>query len=329
MGRITIEDAITAYRAELAADQSLGDDTLDELTEHLHTAIDDRIAAGDDEATAIDAARRRFGEPRTLARECARVRSSAGPRTSYARAWGAAALSVLWTWLSIRNQVEPTPAYLVCGAVLVGGLIARLPQATAFMFGLVIAMIGADLSSLLVWNIHGTWIPGTVDIPTTFIEVTMLALMGWGYRPSRAAKVMIGLGIVCLVTYWSGEDMWRVFLGARLASMWPATGHYEFLAYEMFPVVLAFACIGSVFGTRWGRWLSAVVAVGLAAGLATEIICWLGFWPDPEVFLLHPPISMYALQAVALVGAVAAVAFGSQSQRPFRVALDDLRAGFA
>jgi hypothetical protein len=318
MGRVMIEEAIASYRAELAADRSLGDDTLDELTEHLRTAVDDRIAAGDDEATAIDAARHRFGEPRALARECARVRSSAGPRTSYARAWGAAALSVLWTWLATRNGLSLTPTFVVCGTVLVGGLVARMPLATAFVFGLVVAMIAGDLSSMLVWDIHGTWRPQGCDIPTTIIETTMLVLLCWGYKPSRAAKVMIGLGIVCMANLMDGEWLWTL-------GRFPATGSYEHLIYALVPILLAFACIGSVFGTRWGAWLSAVVAAGIGVALVGQIIEWAVFWPAPTV----APVALYAGHAIALAGALSAAVLGSHTSRPLRMGLEDLRAGLA
>jgi hypothetical protein len=323
-----VDHAIALYRAELAADQSLGDATLDELTEHLRTAIDARLAAGDDEATAIETARRELGDPRVLARECARVRSSVGPRTPHVRAWGAAALSALWLWLAFWPGFgHVTPPVVVGSIVVVAALVARLPQTAAFLFGMVIAMIVGDLSSLLVWTNDGTWIPQGVDIPTTIVEIAMLVLLGWGYRPSRGAKVMIGLGAVCLVEWISDGPFGTHGLGTM--GLWPMNGNVDAIVEQIVPMVLAVLCIGSVFRARWASWLAAVVAVWIVAGMVTETIGWVRYNTFEHGFLPPPPIGLYVSQAVAVAGAIVVAAYGPRMSRPLRMAFDDLRAGLA
>lgn len=71
------------------------DGAIDELADHAAAIVEERRAAGDDEATAQAVARARMGEPAVLAREYARARPGFGAAPSHAAAWiGGGALAV-------------------------------------------------------------------------------------------------------------------------------------------------------------------------------------------------------------------------------------------
>jgi len=92
-----IEDAIAEYRAELLARAELAASDLDELEDHMRAVIDEVLASGAAIGDAIGEARCRLGDPASVAREHARVRSPFGA-TIHACARGAQPQSLARSW---------------------------------------------------------------------------------------------------------------------------------------------------------------------------------------------------------------------------------------
>ena len=133
-----IETAVAAYTSELLAEAELGRAEIAELEDHLRTLIGELREHGLPAGEAIAVAARRLGDPRSVAREHARVRSVFGSRLGRARAWSIVALMVPMlasgfanvTGVWSRNMIE-----LSAGFVLSLAMMARLTWARPILLG--------------------------------------------------------------------------------------------------------------------------------------------------------------------------------------------------
>src|SRR5450432_659801 len=104
------DQVISQYRNELVAEAEFARGDLDEIEDHLRVLAHELRDTGMPRAQAIDEACRRLGDPRSVAREHARVRSPFGAKLSRARAWSAAALIVGLVVLTRYQHGDPGPA---------------------------------------------------------------------------------------------------------------------------------------------------------------------------------------------------------------------------
>src|SRR5687767_9933234 len=93
---VRMEDVIASYRAELEREGSLDPATIDELEDHFRESIAARTRFGATLEAAVAEARAAIGDPRALARECGRARTSFAPRPDRWVAWGLVGLMIAW-----------------------------------------------------------------------------------------------------------------------------------------------------------------------------------------------------------------------------------------
>lgn len=75
-----IDEAVGRYRELLAGEVDIGRAALDEIEDHMRSLVADLRATGMPTANAITEAAERLGDPREVAREHARVRTSFGAK---------------------------------------------------------------------------------------------------------------------------------------------------------------------------------------------------------------------------------------------------------
>lgn len=214
-----LEDGLNAFRAELER-ESVAAASIDELVEHLREIIDARIAAGDDVTTAIRMARDRLGDAKSLARECARVRSTFGPKPPRTVAWSAAALVVLWfaLWSTLEPNLLVGRFTVVLSVVLVA-LVLRSPQALGFVLGFAAStlLVYAELALQLTADDLAT-VTLLLIVAVTAAIVTLLAT---GLRHTAASMALVALAwtlssVVLRYSTWTYRDL-RVDLVAPVA----------------------------------------------------------------------------------------------------------------
>jgi hypothetical protein len=139
--RVTDEDLIAKYKADLVGEAELARGDLDEIEDHLRTLADELRERGMPRVEAVREACTRLGDPRDVAREHARVRSPFGARLSRLRAWSAVALALpilIGGALRIFPSSGPLSLFglqIVFGAIVTLALAFRLPWARPVVLG--------------------------------------------------------------------------------------------------------------------------------------------------------------------------------------------------
>ncbi len=265
-----IESAIAAYRVQLASEAELARGDLDEIEDHLRTLAAELRDTGLGAAEAVTEAARRLGEPRSVAREHARVRTAFGARLSWPRALAAslliAPLLVMMT-LSGGGNME-LDFELGTGFLLIAALLARLPWARPVLLGgfgffvLPTVMWLASGGGASVWSV--AWFLGIVAVlaPWHRREITAagyaLALQLWAYGAASIA-------LAYQVTTRDGD--------------WVAVAPAAKIAL----VASALAAFGGVVRAKWAAIGSVVAAVAL--GVAIEQMWSLEFrFSHPDLY---------------------------------------------
>ena len=264
-----IDNAIAAYRTQLTAEAELARADLNEIEDHLRTLAAELLSKGLGATEAVAEAARRLGEPRSVAREHARVRTAFGAKLSRGRAWAAALLiaPLLVTMaISGAGNTDMNPE-LGAGVLIVLALVARLSWARPILLG------GFAFFTL----------------PTA-----MWLVSGGGASPWWVAWFV---GIVALLTPWHRRELSAA--GAALAlQVWAFGAASLALAYQYtspdgsLPVApaanialiaAALATAGGVLRARWAAIGSAIAAI--AIGLSLEQMWGLRFrFAHPDVY---------------------------------------------
>jgi len=146
--------------------------TIDELADHVASAIEARIAVGDDLTSAIATARTQLGDLSQLAGEHRRVRGVFGPRPSRAVAWSAAIAMFAWLFVVVGRDVHAPVVGFVTGfgaiyMVAIGALLFRAPHAAGFLLGVAI--------NQLVLLVENGYLAGFAALDPHAITLTVLS----------------------------------------------------------------------------------------------------------------------------------------------------------
>jgi hypothetical protein len=248
-----IDRAIAAYRAQLTAEAELARADLDEIEDHIRTLAAELRGRGLGATEAVAEAARRLGDPRSVAREHARVRTAFGARLSRTRAWAAALLiAPLLVAMAVSGAGNTDMnAELGVGVLIVLALVARLSWARPILLG------GFAFFTL----------------PTA-----MWLFSGGGASPWWVAWFV---GIVALLAPWHRRELGAA--GAALAlQVWAFGAASLALAYQyssrdgrlpvapaanLAVIAAALATAGGVLRARWAAIGSAIAAIALAVAL--------------------------------------------------------------
>ena len=206
-----LEGELNAFRAELER-ESVAAASIDELVEHLREIVDARVAAGDDVASAIQTARDRLGDPKSLARECARVRSTFGPKPSRSVAWLLVGLIATFyaLVLGINVQIAQNGQFRIA-IIIVIALALRSPHAVAFVLGCA-ASTSLWLARAIVY-LWGDW--WTNDEARSLIlmlalSIAVIVLIAKSTRLTRASLGLAALGFALYGTNAGALGEWAL-----------------------------------------------------------------------------------------------------------------------
>lgn len=307
--------AIAEYLCELDAEAELARDDLEELEDHMRSLIAELRATGASSEVAIAQAKLRLGDPRSLAREHARVRSPFGAKLSRTRAWSAGGLFFLMLVLGFvmyGGGSKPVGWYtieLAIGAVLAGALVARLAWARAAVLG----YVGYALLHLaVIAGVHGDGLTlASRDFVIIAIELGILAfVMPWRRREVGAA----GIALALISVMYMGAS-WVIGFEISAPHLNP-----EAIAGHVAQVTSLVAGIGIVMRARWAAFGSAIAATSMIVAASLLLDVTLQFEGAVAVRTM--------LIGTVIAGAVAAVICSVVSWRTARSRLGSLR-GFA
>ncbi len=302
-----IESAIEAYRQQLAAEAELARGDLDEIEDHLRTLAGELRDTGLGAAEAVAEAARRLGEPRSVAREHARVRTAFGARLSWPRAVVAALLIlpilVMTRWSSGANleiDVE-----LAAGFLLVAALLARLSWARPILLG----GFGFFVLPTAMWLATGAG--ASVWFVAWFVAIVAV-LAPWQRREISAA----GIALALQVWAYGAAAIALAYQVTSSDGEWVAVAPAAKIALS----AAAIATCGGVLRAKWAAAGSAVAAIALA--VAIEQMWTLRFNFGHREFY-----RVYLLGSLAS-GVVASVASALLGWTTARTKLGSLRAIF-
>lgn len=300
--------AIEAYRKQLAAEADLAAGDLDEIEDHLRSLTDDLRERGMPASVAVAEAARRLGDPRTIAREHARVRSAFGPRLSRARAWSAAALmlpllgSLAYNVIGSDHVWTQYGVELAFGLTLMIALAFRLPWARSVLLGGLAFYFIPSTLVLAVW-------PGA-DPKLYVLQTGVLAFL----LPWRRGELTVA-GIALALQVWAfGAASYA--LSFRYSMPDGETGPIATFAQFAF-VAATLATIGTIVRARWSVVGGAVSAITLA--IAVVEISELTFLFD------HPGLMETTILGMLASGVVAALIGSVLSWRSARSTFGSLR----
>ncbi len=303
-----IDSAIAMYRLQLVAEAELARGDLDEIEDHLRTLAAELRATGLGAAEAVAEAARRLGEPRSVAREHARVRTAFGAKLSRARAWSATALFGL-ILIGCATDLLPfdglwrvTGIELGLGCLLAVALAARLSWARPIVLG------GAAFFLLpaIMWRVIS---PG-FGVLTLSCWAGLVAFLAPWRRGELTAS-----GFALALQVWAfGAAVYA--LGFQISTP-DGIHHASFGAIAAFAAAIV-AVAGGVLRARW----SAIASAGSALSLGAVLV---------ELAPLHFRMSHADLFQVATVtlissGAVAALTGTVIAWRGARSTFGNLRA---
>jgi hypothetical protein len=305
-----IDAAIARYRDELAGEAALADRDLAEIEDHMRELIGelrDTMPLAD----AIIEARRRFGDPRAVAREHAQVRTPFGARLSGVRVWSAVALLVpirVITFLAMMQNWDIVGDWLGYGILIEAVLNAGMFAALACRLTWARAMFLGGLPLMIVWNIANAvmWPPIAHMAAADAVACAgaLVLLMPW----RRGEMTPAGWGLALVTPGYSG-------------AVWMLTNYTEYIpgiAPRLGPLAAALVILGgagAVMRARWAAPVTLLAAVCLAFGTS-----WA--WQ----FHMAPNDTYVALLVVCMALGVATTALAAALQwRHATTALGTLR----
>ena len=306
-----VDDAIARYRAELTQEAALAERDLAELEDHFRSLVDE-LRATQPLAAAIAAARQRLGDPRAVAREHARVRTSFGARLSRARAWSAVAL------------LAPMAAYGSYLQLTFGGVSLLSVFHAAFSLGVLVALAA-----------RATWARAYVlgGLPLSILTLATLLADGpsagspvlFAYLAADAAALAFlapwrrgelgpaGAGLALLPAIYLGAVTLLGLVDIRYAPMTPAAA----LGVPALAGLLL-GSVGAVLRARWAAVATATAAVALATATVLALAGDDGFAGPPYVYRLQ--------LAGVILGALGAAVAAAIQWRTARTAPGTVRA---
>ena len=299
-----IEAAVAAYRADVLAEAELARADLAELEDHLRALIHELREAGLPTARAITVAAHRLGDPRSVAREHARVRTPFGAKLSRMRAWSVVALMIPLLASGFANVFVLSPRNLLelgFGVVLALAMAARLTWARPILLG--------GFAFWTAWFVVSLISYGGINPAWLVVHVGLLAfLVPWRRGEITAA----GAALALQVCAFSAATF---ALGFQVSTI---DGTFDFVApaAQVALVAAIIATAGGVLRARWSALASAVSALTLAIALAE--ISQLRFRIGDDLF--------YAAALAAIgIGAASAAAGAVLAWRSARSRLGTLR----
>lgn len=290
---------------------------LDELIEHFESVVDAELETGSDLDNAIATALARLGEPATIAREHARVRSTFGPKPSRVASFSAVVALIAATIISRSDGSLDLLNDFIVGltvwrtAALVALLAFRSPQAAAYLFGATSCELGLWLTN----GLHTGLIDGDARATAQMILLVGACVVLGSHRPTRwfVATAALAWTITAAMLYG------------------PALGA---LTAFLIPIVAGVAVVAVGLRLRIARLVCAVVCcivVVPALGLVAELVTTP--WQDVPDWFRFDAVSWHATQMaghihaiLTLVAPIVAVAV-VRGGRPARAVLGELRAG--
>lgn len=285
-----VDEAIEHYRTQLLAEADLGAGDLDEIEDHLRTLIEDLRATGMPADAAVTEAARRLGDPRTVAREHARVRGAFGAKLSRLRAWSAAVLMLPMmvmlaiTGVGYEGVWSRSGLELAFGVVLFAALVARLSWARPVLLG------GFAFYAVPALLAYWTW-PGPNPIWLLLpLAGAVVFLAPWRRGELSAAGAALALQVWAYAAasyaltfqYTSGDAAWTPVAPAAQVAF----------------VAAVIATVGGILRARW----SAIAAVTSSVTLAVAVL---------ELSVLRFDLGSPELMRISLLALVASGALAS------------------
>jgi len=300
-----IDQAIARYRNEVLAEAELARADIAELEDHLRVLIDDLRASGLPTAQAIAEAAHRLGDPRSIAREHARVRTPFGAKLSRMRAWSVVALMLPLLASGFANVFFMSPRNLIelgFGVVLALAMAARLTWARPILLGGFAFWTAWYVVSIISYpGLNPAWL---------VIHAGLLAfLVPWrrGEITAAGAALALQVGAFGAATFALG------FYVTTRDGAWNLVAPAAQVAFG----AAVIAAAGGVLRARWSALASAVSALTL--GVAVVQLTHLRFRVGDELFHLE-------VLATVATGAIAAAAGAVLAWRSARSRLGTLRA---
>lgn len=301
--------AIEAYRKQLAAEADLAAGDLDEIEDHLRSLTDDLRERGMPASVAVAEAARRLGDPRTVAREHARVRPAFGAKLSRARAWSAAALMLPMLVVSAYSLVEydlPVVSRfgteIALGLVLFLALIARVSWARPVLLGGIPFYMASCVVALLAWpEAQWFWV---------VLHLGIIAFLA-PWRRGELSRPGIALSLQVWAYAAAGYALNFQYTSANDDTLAIApTAHVALVAAVI-------ATVGGIMRARWSAVAAMLSAVTLA--LATFDIAGLDFK------FANAELMGVAVIGLLTSGAIAAAVGGILAWRSARSTFGSLR----
>jgi hypothetical protein len=298
-----VEAAVAAYRADVLAEAELARADLAELEDHLRALIDELRAGGLPTARAISEAARRLGDPRSIAREHARVRTPFGAKLSRMRAWSVVALMIPLLASGFANVGMMSPRNLLelaFGVVLALAMAARLTWARPILLGGFAFWTAWYVVSLVTYNgINPAWL---------VVHAGLVAFL----VPWRRGEITVpGAALALQVCAFSAATF---ALGFQISTI----DGWSFVApaAEVALVAAIVATVGGILRARWSALASAVSALTLGVALVQVM---------PLRFRIGEPLFHIATLSAIGIGAVAAAVGAVLAWRSARSRLGTLR----
>lgn len=306
-----IDHAVAEYLGELEAEAELAREDLAELEDHMRSLVDELRATGASTEDALAQAKLRLGDPKQLARECARVRSPFGAKLSRARAWSAGGLFLALVALNFVMFAGRSAhlGYFVIesaiGLAMAGALLARFAWARAA----VAAFVGYGLLQIGVSALINGGLPywEAPHYAMLAIQIGVGAfVMPWRRGEIGPAGFALGLVVVMYAgaTWVLSFEIWNPVLTPEAGAAYVA----------QFATI--FAGIGIVMRARWAAAMAAVSTASLS--IAAALMFDIGLPPGAE----HV---RYLLVGTVTAGAVAALICTRQSWRVANSSLGTVR----
>lgn len=305
------ELAIAGYRHELEAEADLARDDVAELEDHLRSITRELLAAGATADQAFAEARSRLGEPRQIAREHLRVRSTFGAKLSRVRAWSAASLLL---------------AHIVIGFLAYAG---QSPY-----FGIFVVEMGLAFVLALALGFRLTWaravIAGVIGYALVHDLIATVAYDAPAMPPIAFVLLAMRLGILAFVMPWRRGELGTAGIALALLAV-VYMGANWVLAFEIyspsFTMEIGFAHIallstivagiGLVMRARWSVIPAAIAACSLA--MATSFLLDITFQFENAATV------RVMLVGTVVAGALAAAACAVLGWRTARTTFGSLR----
>ena len=312
MGAV-MEDVIASYRAELVREGALDPDTLDELEDHFRESIASRTRLGMNLEAAVAEARAALGEPKVLARECGRVRTSFAPRPERWVSWVLVGLMITW-YVALLSDSKINPygmplALPIGGRFVLGSIVVaialsfRSPQALAIVAGFACARLSTQIPlALYDLDVHAVPHQTMFVSPVLLVELAILGLViTRGPRFTRGSFAIALLAwTFCLISVGSfGGGPLRIML--------------------LLPLLAGAGTL--LIGMRArGAWIPCVAIFAVIAPELVMLVTYIADYPLPVIDWL-----LVANAMIGLIAPLAAAFLVRTNTRSLRDALQPLR----